>query len=49
MRDENLHWSFWEYYSVYPGVGLFTGNFPRIIHQTAFDVLGEYMKTGMLK
>lgn len=49
MRDEKLHWSFWEYYSVYPGVGIFTGNTPHVIHQTAFDVLGPYMKTGALQ
>ena len=49
MRDEKLHWSFWEYYSVYPGVGIFTGNTPYVVHQTAFDVLGPYMKAGALK
>jgi len=49
MRDEKLHWSFWNITAVYPGVGIFTGNTPYVVHQTAFDVLGPYMKAGALK
>lgn len=44
MEDEGLHWSFWEYYSVYPGVGIFTGDPPHIVNQPALDVLSRYMK-----
>ena len=46
MRDEKLHWSFWEYYSVYPGVGIFTGDTPYVINKPAFDILGPHMKTA---
>jgi hypothetical protein len=49
MSEEKLHWSFWEYYSVYPGVGIFTGNTPYVINKTAFDILAKYMKNGVLK
>lgn len=49
MRDEELHWCFWEYYSMYPGVGIFTGDPPYVINQPAFDILGPYMKTGALQ
>jgi hypothetical protein len=38
MRDEGLHWSFWEYYSEYPGVGLYTGDL-RLANPEARDVL----------
>jgi hypothetical protein len=44
MEHERLHWSFWEYYSLYPGVGILTGNDPHIINQAAFDVLTMHMK-----
>jgi hypothetical protein len=38
MREEGLHWSFWEYYSEYPGVGLYTTNL-RLTNPEAMDVL----------
>ena len=38
MRDEGLHWSFWEYYSEYPGVGIYTKDL-RLINPEALDVL----------
>jgi hypothetical protein len=38
MRDEGLHWSFWEYYSEYPGVGIYTKDL-RLINPVALDVL----------
>jgi hypothetical protein len=43
MRDEGLHWSFWEYYSEYPGVGLYTGDL-RLTNPEARDVLKRSLK-----
>ena len=39
MASHELHWSFWEYYSAYPGVGIHTGAPPRVINTTAFEAL----------
>ncbi|MGE5894282.1 MAG: glycoside hydrolase family 5 protein [bacterium] len=44
MKENELHWSFWEYYSVYPGVGIYTGDTPQIINRTAFDVLSKNLR-----
>ena len=44
MEAEGLHWTFWEYYSVYRGVGLYTGNSPNLVNPAAWEVLREYMK-----
>jgi hypothetical protein len=43
MRDEGLHWSFWEYYSEYPGVGLYTRDL-RLTNPEARDVLKRSMR-----
>jgi hypothetical protein len=42
MERENLHWTFWEYYSEYPGVGIFRGNPPVVGNPVALSVLTEY-------
>jgi hypothetical protein len=43
MREEGLHWSFWEYYSEYPGVGLYTGDL-RLTNPEARDVLKRALR-----
>jgi Cellulase (glycosyl hydrolase family 5) len=43
MHDEGLHWSFWEYYSEYPGVGLYTRDL-RLANPEARDVLKRSLK-----
>lgn len=43
MRDEGLHWSFWEYYSEYPGVGLYTGDL-RLANPESLDVLKRSLR-----
>lgn len=43
MRDEGLHWSFWEYYSEYPGVGLYTRDM-RLANPAALDVLKRSLR-----
>jgi hypothetical protein len=43
MRDEGLHWSFWEYYSEYPGVGLYTKDL-RLTNPEARDVLKRSLR-----
>jgi len=42
METENLHWTFWEYYSEYPGVGIFRGKPPVLGNPVALGVLAEY-------
>jgi len=44
MNSNGFHWSFWEYYSAYEGVGLFTGNPPRLANPEAFSVLKTYLR-----
>ncbi len=44
MRKEGFHWTFWEYYSVYRGVGLYTGNSPYLVNPAALDMLADHMK-----
>lgn len=46
MESSGLHWSFWEYYSVYPGVGIHTGAPPRVVNETAFEVLRGALGQG---
>jgi hypothetical protein len=43
MREEGLHWSFWEYYSEYPGVGLYTKDL-RLANPEARDVLKRSLR-----
>ncbi len=43
MRDEGLHWSFWEYYSEYPGVGIYTKDL-RLANPEALDVLRRSLR-----
>ncbi len=40
---EGFHWSFWVYYSVYPGVGIFTGNSPELVNEEAWKVIRKYI------
>lgn len=44
MNEEGLHWSFWEYYSDYIGVGIHNGAEKKIVNPVAWDILIEYMK-----
>jgi hypothetical protein len=44
MEAEGLHWTFWEYYSEYPGVGLWRGTPPVIGNPVALEVLEEYFR-----
>ena len=44
MEAKGLHWTFWEYYSVYRGVGLYTGDVRHLVNPTALEVLREYLK-----
>jgi hypothetical protein len=43
MRHEGLHWSFWEYYSEYPVVGIYTKDL-RLINPVAPDVLRRALR-----
>ncbi len=40
---EGFHWSFWEYYSIYPGVGIFTGSPPELVNNEAWEVIKKYI------
>ena len=43
MRDNGLHWSYWTYYSEYPGIGIYTGNAPSLSRPKDLEVLESYM------
>ena len=43
MKIEGFHWSFWEYYSEYPGIGIYT-NDRRLVNPEASDSLKEHMR-----
>lgn len=44
MEREGLHWAFWNYYSEYPGVGIFTGSPPRLVNPAAWETLKKFFK-----
>jgi len=44
MKSEGLHWSYWTYYSEYPGIGIYTGNSPFLARPEEMNILKEYMK-----
>jgi hypothetical protein len=44
MRDEGLHWSYWTYYSEYPGIGIYTGNNPHLARPEEMNMLKKYMR-----
>jgi hypothetical protein len=43
MRSEGLHWSYWTYYSEYPGIGIYTGNHPRLARPEELELLTREM------
>jgi hypothetical protein len=43
FEAEGLHWTFWEYYSIYTGVGIFTGEEPRLVNPTAWNMLRGHL------
>ena len=44
MVKEGFHWSFWEYYSHYRGVGIHNGPEKAMVNPAAWDTLKKYMK-----
>ena len=44
MEAGGMHWSFWTYYSGYPGIGFFTGDVPHLSRPAALDMLRAHMK-----
>ncbi|MEW5745112.1 MAG: cellulase family glycosylhydrolase [Nitrospirota bacterium] len=46
MEREGLHWTFWNYYSEYPGVGIFTGDPLHCANPAAWETLGRFLKRG---
>ncbi len=43
MESTGLHWSYWTYYSEYPGIGMFTGNDPYLARPDSLRVIERYM------
>ncbi len=43
MESTGLHWSYWTYYSEYPGIGIYTGNDPYLARPDSLHVLERYM------
>ncbi|MFH7320388.1 cellulase family glycosylhydrolase [Desulfurivibrio sp. D14AmB] len=48
MEEAGLHWTFWVYYSPYPGVGLFRDNPPVPGNPVALEVLTDHFRPGQL-
>ena len=42
MEEADMHWTFWEYYSTYPGVGLFRDHPPQIGNPVALEALEQF-------
>ena len=43
METEGLHWSYWTYYSEFPGIGIYTGNDAYLARPEALQILTGYM------
>jgi len=44
METEGLHWSYWTYYSEFPGIGIYTGNHAYLARSESLRILTDYMK-----
>ena len=44
METGGLHWSYWTYYSEYPGIGIYTGNGPNLARPDSLHVIEHYMR-----
>jgi hypothetical protein len=44
MEGEGLHWSFWEYYSEYRGVGIHNGREKSLVNPPAWETLRKHMR-----
>lgn len=45
MESAGLHWSYWTYYSEYPGIGLYTGNDPYLARPGSLRLIKRYLST----
>jgi len=43
MEAERLHWSYWTYYSEYPGIGIYTGNRAYLSRPQSLQIIARYM------
>ena len=43
MESEGLHWSYWTYYSEFPGIGFYTGNHAYLARPESLRILMGYM------
>ncbi len=43
MENEGLHWSYWTYYSEYPGIGIYTGKHPDLARPETLQIIARYM------
>lgn len=43
LTENKLHWCYWSYYSHLPGIGVYSGNPPRITRPEVVDLLKEYL------
>jgi aryl-phospho-beta-D-glucosidase BglC (GH1 family) len=44
METEGLHWSYWTYYSEFPGIGIYTGNHAYLARPESLRILARYMR-----
>jgi len=43
MKTEGLHWSYWTYYSEYPGIGIYTGKHAYLARPESLQIIARYM------
>ncbi len=43
MESAGLHWSYWTYYSEYPGIGIYTGEDPYLARADSLQLIESYM------
>jgi len=44
METEGLHWSYWTYYSEFPGIGVYTGSHAYLARPESLRILARYMR-----
>ena len=44
LENERFHWSYWTYYSEFPGIGFYTGNDVYLARPDSMQILTDYME-----
>jgi aryl-phospho-beta-D-glucosidase BglC (GH1 family) len=43
LETGGLHWSYWTYYSEYPGIGIYTGTLAHLARPESLQIIARYM------